>query len=110
MERNKLQTLNRLLKELSEELKPDSYYANEVYHAQQLCKTMVSVADGRKLLNYMNHEWEASSESDEQLQEFYNMNFVISFGHVTVEIPNNADTYEAVEQLVEDFINDYTGY
>ena len=110
MERNKLQTLRGLLKELAGELKPDGYYTKDVVHAQRLCETMVAVEDGKQLLKYMEHEWEATSESDEQLQKFYNMKFTISFGHKTVEIPNNADTYEAVERLVTDFIKDYTGY
>lgn len=110
MERNKLQTLHELLKELAGELKPDGYYTNDITRAQRLCKTMVAVEDGKQLLRYMEREWEASAESDEQLQEFYNMKFIVSFGHKTVEIPNNADTYEAVERLVKDFIKDYTGY
>lgn len=109
MENKKLEILHSLLKELQEEQKTD-YYLQDIKRVLALTETKKMVESCKRMLEYMEHTYSTSAETEEEKQEFFNMDFIIQFGCESVTIPNNADTFDMVQTLLEDVVKDYSGY
>ena len=106
MEKKKLKELRSLLVELQEEYDSD-YNQQVIKNVLALTETNELVENCRRMLDYMEHTYSTSSETEEDKLEFFNMDFTIQFGCESVSIPNNADTFDSIQTLLEDVIKDY---
>lgn len=110
MERNKLKALNELLEDLMDERGMDDNDLEAVKRLKQFVEYKTMVDDCKQLMGFMDRCLHQSTASEEELQNFYNMNFIIQFGHKAVVIPNNADVFNNVYRLLKEEVEEYDQY
>lgn len=111
MNNNELATISKLLKRFKE-TQPMTTSEDKALTTLLLeIETKKVVNDCRDFIEYLDSELSVLDTGDEEsIERFYNKDITIGFGHRTVTIYNNADTFQYVQDLLKDFVDDYKNY
>ena len=100
MEINKLQKLNNLLKEFEKDCADgylDGMSANELMVEVAAC---AKLEEYKMMVEYMDKELAYHNHGYPSVIDFLNADFTLSFGLRTIQICNNADTFDAIRQIL----------
>jgi hypothetical protein len=105
MERKTLTTMLRIANDVVIDGVCDSVSIDDL---NQLIFDLQIAIEKHDLKDFLVHVEDAMPINDDEQawDDFYNKSFRITFDHKCVEIPNNADTYQSIVDLIKTYIED----
>lgn len=80
-----------------------SHFESEIAKKERELQELKALAEQAKVREFYFHIMEGLRCGDE---EFYNTSWKISFGEKTVTLPNCAEVFQAVEQVIADYMEE----
>lgn len=80
-----------------------SHFESEIAKKEKELQKLKLLAEHAKIREFYFHIMEGLRCGDE---EFYNTSWKISFGEKTITLPNYADVFQGIEQVIVDYMEE----
>lgn len=105
MELNKLKTLHGLLKEFNDDYADDFIEKKQYFGIMAEIDECIKYAEYKMMLSHMSEKLEHCRNGYISDKDFHNATFTLSFMHKTIQIGNNADVFDAIQQILKNEID-----